>query len=270
MTEQLPPFRVLIVDDEVHGRDVVRHMLRDYADFVIAGEAANGAEAVDLMISLRPDIVFLDVQMPKLNGMDVLERVGDAAPGVVIFVTAHDRYAIDAFRHCALDYLLKPFDQERFERTLARARVRLVAERDATLGRRVRSALVAQDVPRESQPTLPGAAQGRLTRFVVKDAGRVFFVPVAAADWLEAAGNYVAVHASGKAHLVYESLANLEQQLDPGAFLRIHRSTVVNIERIKELQPFTNGEFIVVLHDGTKLKLSRSYRERADQVLGLG
>ena len=236
---------------------------------MIVGEAGTGQQALELIRSERPDLLFLDVQMPKLSGLELLQKLGEGAPPAVVFVTAHDAYAVQAFKHCAFDYLLKPFDQERFDQTVRRARERFQAQCDAALGQRVRSALGAVTDP-VGLPPAPVPVKQTLTRFVVKEAGRVTFVPVEDTDWLEASGNYVAVHALGKTHLVYDTLSNVERQLAPQQFLRIHRCTIVNVARIKELQPFTNGEFIVILRDGTKLKLSRNYRERADGVLGLG
>lgn len=257
--------RTLIVDDERHGRDVVRHMLRSHADCVVVGEAANGLQALEEIRARRPDLVFLDIRMPGLDGLALLDALAGGAPPVVVFVTAHDTYAVQAFERSAFDYLLKPFDQERFDRTMTRVRERVRTQHEAEFGRRLREVLTAGGTP----PAEREPAPDRLTRFVVKEAGRVLFIPLEAADWLEAADNYVGVHAAGRTHLIHDSLASLEQRLDPRRFLRIHRSTIVAVDRIKELQPFTNGEFVVILHNGTRLKLSRSYRDRANAVLGL-
>ncbi len=275
MTASPAPLRVMIVDDEVHARDFVRHLLQRHPDVTVVGEAGNGPRALEEIRRHRPDLLFLDIHMPKQNGLELIDALGDTVPPVIVFTTAHDDHAVSAFERCAFDYLLKPINPQRFDRTLARARERLRTRSDADLGRQLRE-LVDRPAAPQASPPLPteGApaepATGPLTRLVIKDAGRVYFVPVASVDWLEAAGNYVAVRVGGRSHLVHETLAALEQKLDPRTFLRIHRSTVVNVDRIKELQPFANGEFIVILHDGTKLKLSRSFRERADQVLGLG
>jgi two-component system LytT family response regulator len=261
----------LIVDDEFHGRDVVRHMLKAHPDVTIVGEAANGVRALEEIRALRPDLVFLDIRMPKLGGMELVDALDTAVPPVIVFVTAHDNYAVQAFERCAFDYLLKPFDQERFDQTMDRVRERFRAKQDANIGRRLREVFDPKSLFEPSAPvTAPRPATSPLTRFVVKESGRVFFVPVANADWLEASGNYVGLRVGGKTHLIHETLANVEQMLDPQKFLRIHRSTIVNVDRIKELQPFANGEFVVILHDGTRLKLSRSFRDRANEVLGLG
>jgi two-component system LytT family response regulator len=264
--------RTLIVDDEPLGRDVVRHMLKQHVDVDVVGEASNGVQALAEIRLRRPDLVFLDIRMPKLDGLDLIESLDAEAPPAIVFVTAHDEYAVRAFERCALDYLLKPFDQERFDATLGRVRDHFRTREDADFGRRLRefiSLRTPAPVGAQPEPASGAGPDGMLTRFVVKNAGRVFFVPVEATDWLEASGNYVALHVNGKTHLIHETLLQVEHTLDPRRFLRIHRSTIVNVDRIKELQPYTNGEFIVILHDGTRLKLSRSFRERANEVLGL-
>jgi two-component system LytT family response regulator len=264
--------RTLIVDDEFHGRDVVRHMLKSHPDVTIVGEAANGTRALEEIRTQHPDVVFLDIRMPKLGGMELVDALETDVPPVIVFVTAHDSYAVQAFERCAFDYLLKPFDQERFDRTMVRVRERFRVRQDADMGRRLREVFDPKTLVEAPVPTVTAARPKvtPLTRFVVKESGRVFFVPVANADWLEASGNYVGLRVGGKTHLIHETLASVEQMLDPQKFLRIHRSTIVNVDRIKELQPFANGEFVVILHDGTRLKLSRSFRDRANEVLGLG
>lgn len=273
MSDAAVTLRAVIVDDEMHGRDVVRHMLRRHADVEIVGEAGNGERALEEIRARRPDLAFLDVRMPRLGGMELIDALGEDAPPVVVFITAHDAYAVQAFERRAFDYLLKPFDQERFDQTMARARERFRAQQDAAIGRRLRAAFAPGALPLESAPAPAGrgfVGTSRLERFVVKEAGRVFFVPVDAADWLEASGNYVGLRAGGKTHLIHDTLANVEQALDARKFLRIHRSTIVNVDRIKELQPIANGEFVVILQDGARLKLSRSFRDRANEALGLG
>lgn len=269
-----PTLRILIVDDEPLGRDVVRYLLKSHPDTTVVGEAANGLKALEEIRAKRPDLVFLDIKMPKLGGLEVLQTLaseGTAAP-VVVFTTAYDEYAIEAFNRYALDYLLKPFDQDRFDAALERAHRHLRTTHDADLGRRLRELLGSNpDALAEPRTEPAPAAEGDrpLSRFTLKNAGRVTFVSAEAVDWLEASGNYVGLHVQGKTHLIHDTLAAIEQSLDPQKFLRIHRSTIVRVDRIRELQPFTNGEFIVILHDGTRLKLSRSFRDRADQLLGL-
>lgn len=272
MSSHPSPIRTLIVDDESHGRDVVRLMLARHTDVEIVGEAATGLRALEEIRARRPDLVFLDVRMPRLDGMQLMEKLGSDAPPVTVLITAHDGYAVEAFARSAFDYLLKPFDHSRFDQMMDRVRERFRTLREAELGRRVRDAIGSKDSSATSTTRVPEASSTEAkppTRFVVKEGGRVFFVPIAAADWLEASGNYVALHVGKKTHLIYDTLTNIERQLDSRSFLRIHRSTIVNVERIKELEPFANGEFVVILHDGTHLKLSRNFREKANQALGL-
>ena len=242
-------------------------------DITVIGEAGNGKTALEEICVHRPDLVFLDIRMPRLGGIELVDALGANAPPVIVFITAHEAHAVQAFERCAFDYLLKPFDQERFDQTMTRIRERFRAKQDADIGRRLREVFDSRGMSMDHGTANSGpGSEGleRLTRFVVKEAGKVFFVPVEAAAWLEASGNYVGLHVGGKTHLIHVTLANVEQKLDPQKFLRIHRSTIVNVDRIKELQPFANGEFVVILHDGTRLKLSRSFRDRANEVLGLG
>src|SRR5262245_12192350 len=218
-----------------------------------------------------PDFVFLDVQMPELDCFGVLEELAADQLPVIIFVTAYDQYAIRAFEFHALDYLLKPFDDERFERTLERARAQLEQQQFCRLSER----MVALLEEHRSRPK-SGAGKGSavtagsepLSRLIVKSAGRVFFIRTEEIDWIEAEGYYARLHVGGKSHLLRETLTNLESQLDQNRFLRIHRSTIVNLERIRELQTQSHGECAVVLIDGTQLKLSRGYRDRLTTLLG--
>jgi two-component system LytT family response regulator len=249
--------RVLIADDEPLARERLR-MLLSQEDWVeIAGECHNGAEAAAAIQRLRPDLVFLDVQMPGASGFDVIQRVGVARMPPVVFVTAYDRYALRAFDVHALDYLLKPFDRERFQQALARARQHLERRDAGELERRLIE--LVQDLRSSPQ---------RLERFVIKSGGRVFFVRTDEIDWIEAAGNYVKLHVGNEAHLLRETMNALEAQLDPDVFYRIHRSHIVNIERVKELQPWFNGEYVVFLRSGARLTLSRGYREKLQDRIG--
>lgn len=258
MTEKTK-VRVLIVDDEPLARDVIRLMLKEHPQIDIAGECRNGVEAVAMIKRHDPDIVFLDVQMPDLDGFGVIKQVGAENMPVTIFVTAYDKYAIRAFEVHALDYLLKPFDRERFEQTLSRARTQLQRDRNEDVHQRLLTWL-------EGNNPLPQTRY--LNRLVIKESGRIFFVNTAEIDWIEAAGDYVSLHVGRKTHLLHERMNVLAEKLDPKHFLRIHRSTIVNLDRVKELQPHLNGEFFVLLHDGTSLKLSRSYREDLQKLLG--
>ena len=246
--------RLLIVDDEAVARRRLRRLLGAEADVEIVGEAADGASALSMIEASRPDLVLLDVQMPELDGFEVVRRLqGGAAPSVV-FVTAFDRYALQAFDVHAVDYLLKPFTRERFTVALERARDRLRSRgRDAGL-----ESLIAD---LRARPRY-------LSRLAVRAGGRIVLLDVAAIDWIQAADNYVALHAAGREYLLRESLTLLERQLDPSQFARIHRSTIVNVARVAELTAATHGDFDVRLRDGTRLVLSRTWRERIEQALG--
>jgi two-component system LytT family response regulator len=249
--------RVLVADDEPLARERLRTLLtpEDWIDIV--AECPNGLEAIDAIERLQPELVFLDVQMPGATGFDVIEAVGAERMPLVVFVTAYDHYALRAFDVHALDYLLKPFDRERFYDALVRARQQL--ERRATGDLERRLLALVQDLK---------PATHRLERFVVKSGGRVFFVRADEIDWIEAAGNYVKLHVGTEAHLFRETMNAIEGQLDPDTFYRIHRSHIVNIERVKELQPWFNGEYVVFLRDGTRLTLSRGYREKLQERIG--
>ena len=252
----------LIVDDEPLGRDLVRHMLAVHPAFRVVAECGDGEKAFAAIKRHVPRLVFLDIKMPRLDGMSLLQRLEPAARPLIVFITAHDTYAIKAFEAHAFDYLLKPFDQERFDQTLVRVRHRLQQIDEAKLGQSVRHLL--------SAATAAPASKSFVDRIVVRESGRVYFVSVPEIEWLEASGNYVALHvAGGKTHLVHETMILLEEKLDPAIFVRIHRSTMVRVDCIKELLPHFNGEFIVVLKDNARLKLSRSYLDKARAALGL-
>ena len=242
--------RTLIVDDEPLARDRLRRFLAAEPEIEIAGEAGDGCEAVAAIRQLQPDLLFLDIQMPERDGFDVLRELDPDEMPVIIFVTAYDQYAVRAFDAQALDYLLKPFNRERFAQALARAKAQLRQETSDELRQRLFSLLEQLESERQY-----------LERIVVKTTGRVFFLRTVEIDWIEAAGNYVRLHVGREAHLVRETMSRLEAQLDPRKFLRIHRSTLVNIERIKELQPMFSGDYNVVLQNGTELTLSRTYRD---------
>jgi two-component system LytT family response regulator len=251
------PLRVLIVDDEPLGRQRLRALLEAEADVDVVGECVDGAAAVAALREYRPDLVFLDVHMPELDGFGVLQALGQDRPAGVIFVTAYDKYALRAFDVHALDYLLKPFDRERFQNALARARARIAQAQTAEVGEQLRALL---------EETRPGKKY--LDRVVIKSPSRVFFLRVEEIDWVEAAANYLRLHVGREAHLLRETMSGLEARLDPEKFLRIHRSTIVNIERVRELQPWFHGDYIVLLRDGTKLTLSRSYRQKLQELFG--
>jgi two-component system LytT family response regulator len=232
--------RTLIVDDEPLARANISALLSADPEIEIAGECGSGSEAIETIGNTRPALVFLDVQMPGCDGFDVLEALGADAPPAVIFVTAYDKYALKAFEVEALDYLLKPFDDARFLRVLARAK-----------------ALLSQ------RPVEPAV----MDRLIVKSAGRVVFLRAAEIDWIEAADYYASLHVGGRTHLLRRSMADLERELDQQTFCRIHRSAIVNMARVRELRVDLNGEYEVALEDGTMLKLSRTYREQLQAKL---
>jgi two-component system LytT family response regulator len=245
----------MVVDDEPLGRKKVAMMLAGVPDVEMVGEFAGGPETVEAVKGLQPDLLFLDVQMPGMDGFELLREIGPDHLPLVVFVTAYEQHAVEAFRVHALDYLLKPFDRERLLEALARARQQL----DQTLREDVQAKLATfLEMPRPAQ---------RLERILVKSAGRISFLKVEEVDWIEAQGDYVRLHVTGKKHLIRERISELEQQLSSDRFIRIHRSTIVNIDRIKEMQPLFYGEYAVVLHDGTRLTLSRSYRDKVFQRL---
>jgi len=251
------PIRVLVVDDEPLAREKIRAMAADDPEIRVVGECSNGAEAIEAIQTIRPDLILLDVQMPEVGGFAVLEALKDEGLPPVIFITAYDHYAVRAFEVHALDYLLKPFDRERFQAAIERAKRQLRRENGAHIDARILRLLEQiSEQPRYSE------------RLVVKTGGRVFFLNTDEIDWVEAEGNYVNIHAGKKAYLLRETIGGLESQLDPKEFVRIHRSAIVRLDRIKELQPWSHGEYHVILNDGTRLTLSRSYREKLQAALG--
>jgi two-component system LytT family response regulator len=247
-------FRALIVDDEPWARARIHSLLRAEPDFTVVRECAGGADAVAAIAELDPDVVFLDVQMPEIGGFEVVEAVGADAMPVVIFATAHQEDAVRAFDAGAVDYLLKPVDEARFRRTIERVRRDLAAPVAASSALREAMAQVRKGTPFAE-------------RLVVNTAGRVVFVKVADIDWLEAAGNYVTIHAGREKHMFRETLRNLGDRLDPARFVRLHRSSVVNVDRLRELLPWARGEQVAVLNDGTQLPIGRAFRERLMSVM---
>ena len=252
-----PLIRVLRVDDESLAREMLREMLQDDPQVTIVGESCNGREAVEAIRTHSPDLIFLDVQMPELGGFEVLEALGKDLPRV-IFVTAYDQYAVRAFEVHALDYLLKPFDQDRFDISWRRARAQILRDRDGGTDQRILALL----------EEMKAGNNKYLERLVVKTSGRIYFIETAEIDWIEAEGNYVSVHSNKKSHLLRETISGLEAQLDPRKFLRIHRSSIVRIDRIQELQPWFHGEYRIILQNGTQLTLSRNYRDKLQEALG--
>jgi len=249
--------RTLIVDDEPLARRGIRAHLKEERDVEVISECSNGREAVRAIESESPDLVFLDVQMPELDGFGVIEAINVERLPAIIFVTAYDTYALRAFEVHALDYLLKPFDGERFHKALQRARAQIERRSISDLSHRLQSLI---DDLRTNQKYAE--------RLVIKSAGRIFFLGVEEIDWIEAADNYVRLHAGRDTHLLRETMNNLESRLDPSQFLRIHRSAIINVGRIKELHTLFRGEYEVVLRDGTRLASGRGYRDRLQELFG--
>jgi two-component system LytT family response regulator len=267
------PIRVLIVDDEPIARRRMRRLLRLEDDVDVVGEVGSGREAIEAIGRDHPDLVLLDVQMPDVDGFGVVEAMGVDRMPPTIFVTAYNEYAVRAFDVHAIDYLLKPFDTERFRAAFQRARTHLEQVSSAEQGRRIKALLeqvlgegAAAGAMQASHngTTTNGAAPPRhryVDRLMVKHDGRVFFVKVTDVDWFEASGNYVRIHTGKVSHLIRETMQRVEGQLDPAMFVRIHRAVIVNLDRIRELQPWFAGDYVVILRDGRQLKLSRTYRE---------
>ena len=243
--------RTVIVDDEDLARQVIREMLKNHSEIEIVGECANGFDAVKMVAELKPDLLFLDVQMPKLDGFEVLELIGDEI--AVIFATAYDEHAIRAFEVHAVDYLLKPFRAERLDAALLRARERIGKKLPAAPSQ---LAAATRD---------PGHYAERL---VVKDGTRVQIIPVPKLDYAEAQDDYVALASQGKKYLKQQTISNLETSLDPKSFVRIHRSYLVNLERVARLEPYAKDSHVLILNDGTRLPVSRSGLGRLKEFLG--
>jgi two-component system, LytTR family, response regulator len=251
------PIRALIADDEALARKFIRRMLKDDHDVEIVGECSNGKETVATIRKQNPDIVFLDVQMPEMDGFAVLESIGIERLPEIIFATAYEQYAIRAFELHALDYLLKPFDQARFKDAIKHAKERVRSERQND-GRMQISALL------ESIKNKPQY----LDRVMIKSGGRITFLSIDEINWIEADDKYVHLHTAKISPMVRQTLSAMETQLDPTKFRRIHRSAIINVKRIKELQPLFSGEYSIHLEDGTMLTLSRNYKNKLFELLG--
>ena len=248
--------RAAIVDDEPLARRRIRNLLMEAPDVEIVAECANGKDAIEFLEDSLPQVLFLDIQMPEIDGFDVLQAIGVGRVPVVIFVTAYDQFALRAFEAHALDYLLKPFDDERFWAAVQRARER-IRQQGGDLDRRLQALLgnVRGD-------------HGYLRRLVVPSGHRNVFIRAEHVDWIEADRNYIRLHVGGRAYLLRENLTHIASALDPTAFCRIHRSTIVNIDRIETVESLLHGEYLVVLHDGTKLTSGRSYRRSLLAIMG--
>ena len=252
--------RCLIVDDEPAARGALRSLLEQEPDIEIVGELADGESALRFLRKASPDLLFLDIQMPEMDGFEVLRQLESSQLPVIVFVTAYDQYALRAFDSEPVDYLLKPFSDERFHQALARARRQVGNGRIGSLSEELRRLLLK---------TAPADVPGEyLTRLLIKADGRIAVVPLTEVDWLEADGDVVKVHAGRNTWELRETMKEIESKLDPSRFVRIHRSTMLSVDRIRELQPWFKGDYVVVLRDGTKLKLSRRFRGGLERALG--
>jgi two-component system, LytTR family, response regulator len=255
--------QTLIVDDEPMARRTLRELLQDDPDVEIIGECGDGLEAVAFIDKQPPDLLFLDIQMPGLNGFEALAHTEPGRIPAIIFVTAYDQYALKAFEVHALDYLLKPFNDRRFSEALRQAKSHIELKEINQISRSLLNLLGTQ----VGSETPVAAPQTYLTRFMIKTDGRVVFVKASEVDWIAADDYFIKLHVRGRTHLLRMSLNELEEKLDPKAFLRIHRSSIVNFDSVRELQQTPSGEYVVVLKNGTELKLSRGRRERLEQLL---
>jgi two-component system LytT family response regulator len=247
----------LIVDDEPMARERIADLLRSRGDVDILGECGNGLEAIDAIRRQRPDLVFMDVQMPEMGGFEAIETLDEAELPEIIFTTAYDKFALRAFEVHAVDYLLKPFERDRFFSALEAARMRVQARVNENVANRM-STLVEELRSRSSGPA----------KIAIKTEGRILLVEVDDIQWVEAAGNYAELHTAVKSHLVRETMTRLAERLPEEDFVRINRSAIVNLASVRELQPSFHGEYTVFLKDGAKLKLSRTHRDKLDRLLG--
>ncbi|MBI4750036.1 MAG: LytTR family transcriptional regulator DNA-binding domain-containing protein [Acidobacteria bacterium] len=243
--------QTVIVDDMPLARQKLARFLNEDSEIEIVAECGNGLEAIDAITSLKPELVFLDIQMPEVDGFEVLDHIGLEHMPVFIFVTAFDHFALKAFEVNALDYLLKPYDRERFMQALHRAKKHLHRAEPEPRDERLLALLKTLN-----------PEQKFLKRLAVKTSGRTIFLMIDEIDWIETAGNYLELHVGKDVHLIRERMNQLETRLDPTRFVRIHRTTIVNLDRIKELQPLFNGDQTVILRNGNQLTLSRTYRDR--------
>ncbi len=260
--------RVLVVEDEARQRARLRRLLEAQSDYEVIGESANGRAALDDIRKLKPTLVLLDVQMPEMTGLEVIEALEPEEVPAVIFVTAYDQYALRAFELHALDYLLKPFDDDRFEEVMTRASTRIRQGQVEQLGLKLLDLLQYLNVTPDGASKILETTTPYLERLAIKSSGRLTLLKTHDIDWIAGAGVYVEVYTQTHRHLLRQTLRKLEESLDPERFVRIHRSTIVNVDRIKELIPHLHGEYVVVLDNGKKLKLSRSYRDKLEVILG--
>lgn len=279
----MDPIRTLIVDDEALARENLRLRLRDFDDFLVVGECAGGREAIAAISGKRPELVFLDIRMPDLDGFAVIERLDPENLPVIVFVTAFDRYTLEAFRVHALDYLLKPIEEERFTETLQACRSRIAETRrlgspeagNGSAGpRRGEMLYRISEGGRHSgdaaggNPEPIGPPDPLFDRLVIKSGGRAFFLRIAAVDWIEAYGDYVRLHVGAQSYLLRRTMNEMEARLPVRDFARTSRSAIVNLDRVRDLEPASRGDLLVRLTTGCELKLTRVYRERLELLLG--
>jgi two-component system LytT family response regulator len=248
-TDSMTKIRAAIIDDEPFARERVLRMLADEAEIEVVGQAGDGIEAVSMIKAIRPELIFLDVQMPCKDGFEVLAELAPEETPVVIFLTAFDRFAVKAFETAALDYLLKPFDEERLQKALGRAKTQLQNQSEPVAGQIFKG------------------GQGRLERVMIKKGGRVFFFKTDEIEWIEANGNYVRLHFENSTHLLRDTMASHETDLDPQKFLRVHRSGLINLERIREMAPLFGGRAKIILAGGAEITASRRYYRKLTNLL---
>ena len=261
-------FRVVVVDDEITARSGIADLVAADPELEVAATCASGPEAITAIHELEPDLVLLDVQMPRMDGFEVVRAVGPKRMPMVVFITAYDQFALRAFEVFAFDYLLKPFDDDRFRATMARAKDALRSAEDGRFGRQIRALIDRtreRDAPPEGAPI--GGTSGALTRLVVKTGGRVTLLRVEEIDWIEAADYCVRIHSRGRSYMIRESMGSLESRLDSAKFFRTSRSAIVNLDRVEEIQPAFRGEHVIILRDRTKIALSRPRRSRLEALL---
>lgn len=266
----MSPIRAMVVDDEPLARQRILRLLADREEFEVVGEFGSGRKAALAIPEIEPDLLFLDVQMPEMGGFEVLESLSRSRPPVVIFVTAFDEYAVRAFEVHALDYIMKPFDDDRFEEALAHARAQLHLESGESLRLRLTHAVRAlrdvDEVALPSRSSPPGVRW--LERLLIRTQDRALFVRVRDIDWIEAADYNIRIHTAERTYTTRETLAGLAEKLDPRKFVRVHRSTIINIDRLREIQPYFHGAYILTLRDGTEVRMSRSRRQGLEEALG--
>jgi two-component system, LytTR family, response regulator len=253
--------RAIIADDEKFAREAVRTFLKKHKHIDLIAECANGIDTVNAVNSLTPDLLFLDIQMPGLNGFEVIKELDDSTRPIIVFTTAYDKFALKAFEVSVIDYLLKPFDQDRFDQSLIKACSYLEGVRHMNSDQGIEKLLEVY-TPEKPKNEL-------ISRLLVREARKLLLVDVTDILWFEASGDYVIIHLNKKKHLLNDSLNKLETKLNPSLFVRIHRSAIVNVNYIQEFYPHTNGEYFITLGNGTRLKLSRTYKKSAKPVLGL-